>query len=84
MGMLRCFMSTVNLSLARCMRKSELKGPQYEMKAVASEQLPTRRIFYWEIIEAPFFQRSFSSISELIKVSAILIFFLSFIAFCSN
>lgn len=43
------FMSPVNFSIARISLKSALKGPQYEMKAVAREQLPTSLFFSSEI-----------------------------------
>ena len=52
------------------------RGPQYEMKAQASEAFPTRRRFYSLISAAPLLQRSFSPCRDLIKVVAVLIFFL--------
>jgi len=48
------------------------------MKAVAKEQLPTNFLFSSEISFAPFFQRARSPDSELIRVSAVVIFFLVF------
>jgi len=48
------------------------------MNAVAREQLPTNFFFSSEISLAPFFQRALSPDKELIKVSAVVIFFLVF------
>jgi len=57
-----------------------LKGPQYEIKAVAKEQLPTNLLFYSPISEAPFCHLSLSSVNDEIKVLAVVIFFLVFVA----
>lgn len=54
------------------------------MKAVAREELPTNLLFSAAISEAPFAHLNFSSESELIKVSAVLIFFLVLMACCYN
>lgn len=48
------------------------------MNAVANEQLPTNLFFSSDISDAPFFQRALYPESELIKVSAVVIFFLVF------
>ena len=45
------------------------------MKEVAREQLPTSLFFSSEISLAPFFQRTLSPESELMRVSAVVIFF---------
>tara|TARA_B110000503_G_C7159825_1_gene419117 strand:- start:768 stop:941 length:174 start_codon:yes stop_codon:yes gene_type:complete len=57
-----------------------LKGPQYEIKAVAKEQLPTNLLFYSPISLAPFCHLSLSSVREEIKVLAVVIFFLVLLA----
>ncbi len=44
----------------------------------AQEQLPTIFFFPSEISEAPFFQRALSPERELMRVSAVVIFFLFF------
>jgi len=48
------------------------------MKAVASERFPTSLFFSSEISVAPFFQRALSPERELMRVSAVVIFFLVF------
>jgi hypothetical protein len=45
------------------------------IKAVAKEVFPTSFFFSSEISDAPFFQRDLSPESELIRVSAVEIFF---------
>jgi len=57
-----------------------LNGPQYEINAVANEQLPTNLLFYSPISEANFAQRSLSSVRDEIKVLAVFIFFLVLLA----
>jgi len=51
-------MSSINRK-ERMFLKSELKGPQYEIKAVAREQFPVNYFFSSLILEAPLFQRTF-------------------------
>jgi hypothetical protein len=59
---------------------SELKGPQYEIKAVAREQLPTNLRFCSPISLAPFCHLSLSSVREEIRVRAVVIFFFVLLA----
>ena len=61
-----------------------MKGPQYEIKLVAKETLPTSLFFSSPISRAPMLQRSYSSDNELIRVLAVLIFFLVLLAFSSK
>jgi hypothetical protein len=54
------------------------------MKAVANEALPTSRFFSLLISLAPFLHLALSPDSELISVSAVLIFFLVLAACASS
>jgi len=77
-------MSLINKSVYSNCLNSALNGPQYEINAVAREMLPTNFLFLSPISLAPTLHLSFSSDNELIKVLAVLIFFLVLLALSSN